>query len=68
MPAAGRITPRCAVPTATTPTTTACPTPGRPNAASTPTSPHDGPADPDGDGYTNLEDYLNGLAGDLEDR
>lgn len=26
-----------------------------------PTDPADGPADPDGDGYTNLEDYLSGL-------
>jgi hypothetical protein len=27
-----------------------------------PKDPADGPADPDGDGYTNLEDYLNWLA------
>jgi hypothetical protein len=26
-----------------------------------PDDPKDGPLDPDGDGYTNLEDYLNGL-------
>jgi hypothetical protein len=26
-----------------------------------PDDPADGPLDPDGDGYTNLEDYLNGL-------
>jgi len=28
-----------------------------------PTDPADGPSDRDGDGYTNLEDWLNGLAG-----
>src|SRR5262249_45644976 len=32
-----------------------------------PNQPRDGAADPDGDGYTNLEDYLNWLAGDLKD-
>jgi hypothetical protein len=31
-----------------------------------PDGPADGNADRDGDGYTNLEDYLNWLAGDLE--
>jgi hypothetical protein len=32
-----------------------------------PDQPQDGAADLDGDGYTNLEDYLNWLAGDLKD-
>jgi hypothetical protein len=33
-----------------------------------PDLPQDGAGDLDGDGYTNLEDYLNWLAGDLKDR
>ena len=43
-----------------TPTTTACPTPGRASTTSTrptrPTAPHDA----DDDGYTNVEEFLNG--------
>jgi hypothetical protein len=29
--------------------------------------PHDGPLDADGDGYTNLEEYLNGITGERGD-
>jgi hypothetical protein len=38
------------------------------NPASPPNDFSDANADPDGDGFTNLEDYLNGLAGSLSTR
>ena len=44
-----------------TPTATGCPTPGRPDTASTRTAPSDATGDFDHTGYTNIEKYINGL-------